>query len=334
MSFDEFGLIRKIQKIIGRPSRDVLLGIGDDAAVLKARRQNLLLTVDTLVEGVHFDFKYCRPADVGHKALAVSLSDIAAMGGQSKFALVTLGIFKSTKESAVLSLMRSLHALARREGVEIVGGNCVRSPKPFFVDVTVVGETQGMGIRRSTARAGHLVAVTGFPGDSAAGLAALQRWGGKVRSRFPKATKRHLTPEARTEFGAELGRLRLVSSLIDISDGLTSELGHLSESSGCVFHIDEGLVPRSRESETIAKALKKDAALWSLTGGEAYELLLTFPAGNLMKIWQSAKKAATPLTVIGEVGGKGEGIEWRSPLTRRRVKNAGWNHFRGVDQRR
>ncbi|MBC7107006.1 MAG: thiamine-phosphate kinase, partial [Firmicutes bacterium] len=215
----ELGLIRRISGLVGGPGPGVLRGIGDDTAVLEFAGGRLLATVDMMVEGVHFDPAFITPWQLGRKALAVNLSDIAAMGGEPLFALVSLGVGGNTDEAFVRELYEGMLAMAGPHGVRIVGGDTVRSPGGLVVDVAVLGRA-AEPVTRSGARLGDLVAVTGDLGASAAGL----RWLLREKARRPGAfvaapaedrtagrvVRRHLEPEPRLREAALLAATGLV----------------------------------------------------------------------------------------------------------------------------
>lgn len=311
----EFQLIRKINRFLGKPPKDVLIGIGDDAAVVRSPGQKLVLTVDSQIEGTHFIRKYSKPEDIGHKALAVNLSDMAAMGGTPRYALVSLGLTSKLTDAFVLSVYRGLNKLARQHGVAIIGGNIARTSGPFFLDVTLVGTVKRKAVLRSGARKSDLIAVTGDLGAAAAGLACLKR--GK---RNP-VTQRHTRPEPKVAIGKRLGESGLITSMIDISDGLASELHHLSEHSKVGFRILADQIPIHRNTQLAGKQAGKDPLKWALYGGEDYELLFTFAP----KYATDIRKVGVPYTVIGTVTGTRVEIvqgEKSRPLPKR-----GWDHF-------
>lgn len=318
----EFALIDKIRRTIGRPSRNVLIGIGDDAAVLRSPNGKLVITVDSLVEGIHFDLKYTTPIELGHKALAINLSDIAAMGAQPSFAVVSLGLGKAD-ERLVTEIYRGMRSLARKFSVDIVGGNLSRSPH-LFVDMAVIGEVR-RALTRSGARPGDIIAVTGTIGNSAAGLYTLKRWG-KVNHywRFAKA---HLLPEPRVKEGIQFSKSQGVTSLIDSSDGVASELRHIAQASGVGVLIDVEKLPISSELRRLAKKLGKEATDWALYGGEDYELLATIRKSQFSMIRRKFSYYGWKLTAIGEVIKRSGGMKLRSRGVSISLPPKGWDHF-------
>lgn len=319
----ERDLIDRIRRVTGRPGKEVAIGIGDDAAVCRPMRGGLVLTVDSLVEKVHFDTWYFHPEDVGHKALAVNLSDVAAMGGSPRYALVSLGLGKG---SAAFweGFYRGMTALARRHGVQIVGGNLSASPVRF-ADVTVVGEAPRHPFLRSGARAGDLLAVTGSLGASAAGLELLRRHGRGALKRAPSLSAAHLRPEPKLAEAAALRKAGVVRAAMDVSDGLGIDLHRLADASGVGFRIDARLIPVAAEA---SRLMGKERALrLALEGGEDYELLLAVRKADWNRAGAAVKAAKGRLTAIGEVvpARRGRTLvldeETSIPL-----RPAGWDH--------
>ena len=322
----EFELIEKLKKLLPPPSKNIFVGIGDDTLVAKPPKDRLLWTVDCLVENIHFDFGYFSPHEVGWKALAVNLSDIAAMGGKSLYALVSLVIPERVKESKVLGIYEGIKACAEWAKVDVVGGNISRGLKDFVIDVTVVGES-AQPILRSGAKMGEGVAVTGNLGLSAAGFWAFQKWGKKARKKFPTCTRQQTLPEPRIEWATNLSSLG-VSSLIDISDGLSSELNHLYEQSRVGFEIEERLLPVSDELKELCQILKKSPLDLILHGGEQYELLMTFPLSKFSSLAQSAQKYGVPFTLIGHTVSVSKKVRLRDRKGKLKpLIPHGWTHF-------
>ena len=311
----EFQLIAKIERLAGKPPADVFVGIGDDAAIVRSPGEKLVLTVDSQIEGIHFKRKLSKPEDIGWKALAVNLSDIAAMGGTPRYALVSVGLNKKLDDAFVLGVYRGILKLAKRHAVVVVGGNISRTDGPFFVDITLIGSIGKSVLSRSGAKSGDLIAVTGDLGGAAAGLACLKR--GKRN----RASRRHVRPEPRVGIGSALGDSGLITSMIDVSDGLASELHHLSRQSHVGFRILADQIPIHRDTRFAGKALKTDPLDWALYGGEDYELLFTFPVKNANAI----RKLGIPYTVIGSATGKR--VELARAGKSRKLPARGWDHF-------
>lgn len=277
----EFGLIRRIDRAVSRKrsfARDLLIGIGDDAAVWRPRAHQVA-TVDTLAEDVHFTREFCSWTDVGWKAMAVNLSDIAAMGAMPRWALVALTLPETTGVGEVKSLFRGMTQCGQRQDIHIVGGNLTRGPK-VILSVTVIGEAPASELwKRDGARQGDVIAVTGRLGEAAAGLEAL-RHGVRTGS----AVRRYRRPRPRNDLQRLLkkGRVR-VHAAIDLSDGLASDLRHVCEASDVGAQIDLGKIPVARSAVELGRRFQKDSLDWALHGGEDYELLLWMTASDFRK---------------------------------------------------
>lgn len=329
----EFQLIDRLSKKLPTVSNRVVLGVGDDAAVLKPPTGKLLLTVDALVEGIHFDFKFCEPSEVGRKALAVNESDIVAMGGKASAALVSLGVSNHVPESVLEQIYEGMADYAREQSIDVVGGNITLSPERLMLSVSLLGECLGEPITRSGACPGDIVFLSGPVGESAAGLALLKKKGRAVRSIFPNLTAHYLTPKARTDLVEILVRGNRVSSLIDISDGLSSELWHLAQASNVGFLINEANLPVSTELKKASVETGHSIRNWQLSGGEDYELLGTCPAQNWDSLQKDAKKSGGCLVQIGNVLPASQGVKLREtngneiPIT-----PTGWNHLAALER--
>ena len=311
----------KTQKAWGR----LIIGIGDDTTAWRTDTTIQLATVDSLVQGVHFALTNTTWKELGWKSLAVNLSDIAAMGGLPHYALVSLGLPGNTEVEDVIALYRGMIELANQFGVTIVGGDTVSSPF-LFISITVLGSTGNESnnlLRRSSAKPGDKIAVTGYLGTSAAGLEMLTkhlRFNPKTTAQLKKA---HLKPYPRiTE-----GRLLIEKGVkcgMDISDGLVGDLTHICQESHVGALINTDLVP---VSPTVKSCFGEQALELALTGGEDYELLFT--AGT--RVMSRIKKAIQyPMTIIGEITaeqiGKVNLIDsHREPVNTRKTS---WDHFR------
>ncbi len=317
----EFELIDRFFASLGAVRPDVVAGVGDDAALLQVPTgQELVTCVDTLVEGRHFPAN-SDAYDIGWRSLAVNLSDLAAMGATPTWALLALTL-PSMDEEWLDGFARGLGKLAQDAGVALVGGDTTRGP--LTVSVTALGLVPtGTALRRSGARVGDLVYVTGWPGDAAAGLAVLEgRLQGQGANRGALERKfRH--PEPRLAFGQ--GLRGVAHACIDVSDGLAQDLGRLAAASGVGAIIRARELPLSRALYTLAG--EEAARGYALAGGDDYELLFTAPASARAQIGALAAKAGAPAChCIGEiVAGKGVrvwGERGELPVPR------GWDHFR------
>lgn len=269
----EFPFIEAIARSArGKGSRrGVVLGIGDDAARLRLRR-DAIVTVDSLVEGVHFRRTWLEPAELGRRAFRVAVSDVAACGADARFVLLALAAPSSYPARNALALVRGLIDDAARAGAHLVGGNVCRSPV-LSLAVTVVGEAGPRVLTRDSARIGDTVYVTGRLGGAAAAVRHLRRpprtaASSEGRRRAPPLAP-YTKPPVRLDVGRSLARLRAIGALIDVSDGLVQDLGHICERSGVSAEIDPRAVP-------VARGASLEDALF---GGDDYELLFTARPG-------------------------------------------------------
>jgi thiamine-monophosphate kinase len=322
MHGDEQSLIERFFRPLGGARGDVPLGIGDDAAVLHpAPGFELVVTTDALIEGAHF-LAGADPRSLGHRALAVNLSDIAAMGATPCWATLALALPVSD-ESWLQPFCTGFAALLSRHCVSLVGGNLARGA--LNITVQLIGQARaGQAVRRSGALPGHMLALTGTVGDAAAGL-ALHR--GQLQSGHPSVAtelcQRFEYPQARVAFGAQLGAL--AHAAIDISDGLWRDAGRLLAQSGCGAVIDAERLPLSRALRTAAG----DAAAlrYALHGGEDYELLIAFPASNWEPLQALAAATDTPLAHIGDCT-EARSLRLICAGVETTVAEAGFDHFR------
>ena len=263
----EFQLIERLLKRLG-PGRRAILGPGDDCAILRPTRARQLLTIDSMVEDVHFKLAWGTPEALGARALTVNLSDIAAMGGKPTVCVVNLAVRDGLGLRFFDRMYQGLGRAAARAEVEVVGGNVTRAGA-LAITVALLGEVRGAALRRDAARPGDTIYVTGTLGDAAAGLRILS---GRLRARAA-ARKfligRFLQPTARLKAGLGLARIKPAPAAIDLSDGLWQDLGHILERSGVGAEIDASALPLSAAYRAV---IGDDPAL-ALGGGEDYELL-------------------------------------------------------------
>jgi thiamine-monophosphate kinase len=319
-------------KDLSRVDKRVLVGIGDDAAVIQSPgdsgERDLLACCDLMVEGVHFRAEWAPPRLLGAKALAVNLSDIAAMGGVPKFAMVSVALPHKFSTEFIDEVFRGLFDLAEASGVSIIGGDTSSSPDSFFIDVSVIGEcATGKAITRGGANIGDSIYVSGSLGASALGLSLLEeglRLGDG--SDFQDALLKHLKPEPRLSLGRALGEAGLATAMIDISDGLSTDLWHLLDESKCGAVIDAGAIPiadcvsRSSQRELTANPLQL-----ALNSGEEYELLFTVTRENAANIEQLSNALVVPITRIGEVVASG-GLQLETGDRLESLPRSGYEH--------
>jgi thiamine-monophosphate kinase len=328
----EFPLIDRLAQIIAIDRADILVGIGDDVAVLDPGGDELLLaTVDNQVAGVHFLRHVSTPYQVGRRALAINLSDIAAMGGQPQFALVSLVLPRDTEVAWVEDLYRGLRAEADSYGVAIVGGNMARSPESICVDVTLLGRVKRKHLLlRSGARPGDRVLVTGQLGEAAAGLQlALEPELSLASAEREPLLRRYLTPTPRLPESAVMAQSGRVTAMIDISDGLSSDVGHICEQSGVGVRLWVDALPISSAVRRVAELTGTPWWQLALAGGEDFELCFTAPPDAVGALTAAVRQeTGTPVTVIGEVLPAEHGRLLVLPDGQEAsLEPGGWEHF-------
>jgi thiamine-monophosphate kinase len=286
------------------------LGIGDDAAVIGQQQgRETVITADLLVEDIDFRLNTTTPWLLGYKALAVSLSDIAAMGARPRYALLSIGLPQNIWNSDFVDAMYDgFFALAESYNVALIGGDVSRTPERIVIDSIVLGETpRSLAVRRSGARPGDHIFVTGALGGAAAGLRLLER-GSRLRRKHPRSPHyravenllfRQLRPEPRVRWGMALGEERLATAMIDISDGLSSDLAHLCRSSRVGAIIDASRIPIDPPVINLCGRRALDPLLLALDGGEDFELLFTVHPRDLS--WLPREVGGVPVTYIGDV---------------------------------
>ena len=308
----ELGERGAIDRILGKlPAlpTGIVVGPGDDAAVVDVERGALqVLTTDALVEGVHFDLRFSSPADVGYKALAVNVSDVAAMGGTPAFALLSLMLPESCTTSTLDGLVDGLLEMASEARVTLAGGNITRSPGPLVVDVTVTGSVrQRRVLQRSGAAAGAKLYVSGTIGAAAAGLGWLRahRMADPIAgppAQLVDCVQRHRRPAPRFKLGALLGRNKAASACMDLSDGLADAVQQIANASGTGAVVDAALLPLHSGAAAWFSSQGLDPVIESLRGGDDYELLFAVPSkvkGRLRHVASLVKGLS--LTHIGEL---------------------------------
>jgi len=337
----EFELIEAVRRRLPRAGPRVALGSGDDAAVTVPGGATAT-SVDALVDGVHFRRRWSGLAQIGHKALAVALSDLAAMGAEAGEAYVALGVPEDLDEDGCLELLDGMAALASRTGATLAGGDVTRAPA-LTLATTVVGHAPGAEdfVTRAGARPGDALVLSGELGGAAAGLLLLEArssfqpdrgrkddsgrggpWDPETRSSFHppcgrnddragRAITRQLEPLPRLAAGAALARAG-ATAMIDLSDGLGGDAAHLAAASGARLRIDAGSLPLQDGVAELAEAAGRDPLELAASGGEDYELLAALPPGRLEAATEAVEATGTRLTPVGEVVA-GEGVEIRLP---------------------
>jgi thiamine-monophosphate kinase len=309
MDIGERELIARIRSRLPPPPPSLLVGIGDDAAVVDVDRGSLaVLTTDALVEGVHFDRRFSTPRDIGYKALAVNVSDIAAMGAAPRFALLSLMLPEQFNASEVDALLDGLIEIARATGVALAGGNVTRSPGPLVVDVALTGAVKPRRLlMRSGGRAGDQLYVTGTLGAAAAGLGWLRAHASASGAEadddeIRDCVARHRRPAPRARLGALLGRTRAASACMDLSDGLADAVRQVAQSSGTGATVDASQLPIHPGADRWFRAQGRDSIAAAIAGGDDYELLFAVSrrAGGRLRLVRSQGRGV-PITRIGEL---------------------------------
>lgn len=330
----EFALIDRLRRKLASSSGhrpDVIVGNGDDAAVVDAGGGRCwVLTCDVQVQGVHFPAG-ASGISVGQKALSVNVSDVAAMGGTPLYALVSLGVRADTPVAFLEEVYEGINARAARWGVAVLGGNVSRTEGPLFIDIFVAGRAErDQLLLRSGARPGDHVLVTGFLGDAVAGLHLAGHPELKVRDEARTAlTFAQLRPVARVEEGKAVAALKLATAMMDVSDGLAGDLGHICEASGVGAVVWEQELPISPAALELAAAARVRPEEWALRGGEDYQLLLTAPVEAVPALQKAVREAgALPLTPVGEIVPAGEGLRLKRGENLFPLEGGGWDHLK------
>jgi thiamine-monophosphate kinase len=323
---NEFELIDQIRGRFGRRGDRVLRGSGDDAAVTRADGLNVT-SVDVFVEGVHFRLATTSLHDLGHKCLAASLSDLAAMGADPGEAYIAIGLPEHVEPEELPELADGAEALAEDVGVTICGGDLTRSEE-LFVAVTVIGHAAHASdlIGREGARPGDLVGVTGALGGAGAGLLLLDRKLGGLDTLIGEALlARHLRPRPRLDAGRALASAG-VRAMIDVSDGIASDAQRVAEASGVAIEVRLDRLPLDEGVATVAQAAGIDAVELAATAGEDYELLFAAPEDAAASVESAAEGAGLPVTWIGRAE-RGGGVRLLDEAGRPRELR-GWDHLR------
>lgn len=300
----EFGLIDRLAAALPADARattsSVALDIGDDAAIWRPHAsRDQVISTDALIESVHFRLDWTSWEDLGHKALAVNLSDLAAMGASPVLAVVTLGLRGDEQVVDLEAMYRGMGALAARHGVVIAGGDIVKSPERRMISVTAIGDVEtGRALLRSGARAGDVIGVTGTIGASAAGLRILEQpHNYQTRTTAPKLIAAHLRPEPRIEAGRLLVE-HGASAAMDLSDGLVGDLPKILVASGVSAVIEEEALPVIAASRALFSDSWRELALH---GGEDYELVFTMARDQFASFRAAAERQGITVTAIGSI---------------------------------
>lgn len=330
----EFGLIDRIEAVLGEPANDELVsGIGDDAAVYRISDDRAhVVTTDGLIEGVHFDLSFMPVEYLGAKSLTVNISDVVAMNAEPKWATVMLGVPGHVSVEMIEDFYRGAKKVCDAYGVTIIGGDTTGS-RQLTVSVTVIGEapTESIVFRRG-AQPGDLLCVTGDLGSAFAGLRVLLRQRVELQEQgddfkpnlddYRYVINRNLTPTARLGFVRSLKQVGVLPrAMIDVSDGLASEVNHLAGKSGCGAIVHAAKIPMHAQTKTVAREMDESPVHFALNGGEDYELLFALAPDDLEKL------PAGSATTIGEFVEDGSVSLIRENGESERLPASSWDHF-------
>jgi thiamine-monophosphate kinase len=328
----EFGLIARIDALLKREgvqAPGVSLGIGDDTASFRARPgHEILVTCDCVVEGRHFLSRHISPVNLGRRSMMLNISDIGAMGGQPLYALISLGLKNETPVQDIENLYRGFLLELNPFGASIIGGNLTKSGNGIFIDITLIGEVEeGRAVRRSGARPGDVILVTGYPGQSAAGLALLLE---SLASEDQALVKAYNNPSHRAREGRAVALTGCATAMIDTSDGFVGDLGHICEESRVGALLNQEKFPLSDDLRKAAQKLKKEPWQFFLGDSDDYQLIITCRPEHVERVRSAI--AATyegPVTQVGEVTTAEQGVRVvLADGSERALSAKGWDHFR------
>lgn len=331
----EFEWIARIRAGIPDAALGVVIGPGDDCAAVEGRDGHwTLLTIDALVDGRHFHREWIDPVTLGRRLVAINASDVAAMGGSPRWALLSLVVPPQLADPWIEGVARGASAALRELGATLVGGNLSSTSEAIVADLALIGEVESDRVlRRSAATPGDVVAVTGELGAAALGLAVRSRGAPKSQDEFA-IVRRYLEPRPRVAEGRVLSGCAGVGAAIDVSDGLLADLGHVCAASGVGAEVDVPRLPIGEATRTLAAQLGIEPADLALSGGEDYELLFTARPGTFAEIAAAIRRdTGTVVQAVGRIV-DGGGVRAVGPDGREhRPASFGWDHFRGTEPR-
>jgi thiamine-monophosphate kinase len=330
----EFGLIERIDELLRRESVQtpgLTLGIGDDtASFLPHAGYEVLVTCDCMVEGRHYLPQHITPLELGRRAMVLNISDIGAMGGKPLYALVSLGLRADTPVSDVVAMYRGFVAELNPFGASIIGGNLTKSGDSPFIDITLIGEVEhGKTVRRSTAKVGDAILVTGYPGQSAAGLQLLLQVERMEGLHDHPLVRAYNTPSHRAREGRAIAQSGCVTAMIDTSDGFLGDLGHICKESAVGAELIRENLPISEDLRQAAQKLGQDPYDLVLKDSDDYELIITCSPDHVDQIYSAVSSLSdVPVTEVGRITDVARQITLiLSDGTQRGIKPAGWDHF-------
>lgn len=334
----EFELIERLARSLNKPGAKVIVGIGDDAAVIDVGTPDyLLFTTDMLVENVHFSRDYATGYQIGWRAMTANISDIAAMGGIPGVAAVSLGVAGEAEVNWAEDLYKGMQELATKYGVDIIGGDTVSSPQ-IIINIALTGKVSISNLSlRSHAQLCDLILTTGDFGGSTAGLEILQKTAGSKQSAVGSLStndvdyvvKRHLTPEPRIDASQIIARHPLCHALTDSSDGLASDLRNIGLASGVGAKVYAAQIPIHEATRKVAESANKNPLEFALHGGEDYELVFTMPSDAALDVKAEVEeKINLPVSIIGEIVPKKQGVTLNYPDGKTEtLTRFGYDHF-------
>jgi len=324
----EFGLIARIAEAVGAGQEPVVVGIGDDAAVLEAPSAGyLLVTTDVCLEGQHFRRQWLTASQIGWRATAAALSDIAAMGGEALAVFVSAGLSPREEVAFAEQLICTVHEAATEYGATLAGGDTCASPHGICLDVVAVGQAQQPWLR-STAQPGDVLLVTGTLGEAVAALHLLEAGSVQNADGLPPALRdRFARPTPQFAVVRCLQQLSQPPGAIDISDGLVQDAAHVAEASGVALTVQAAQIPVADACRQVAADADAAPLQWALTGGEEYELLLTLPRDLVEQALSLVEAEGVELTEIGFVTA-GAGVTVVDADGKQiELDRTGWDHF-------
>ncbi len=331
---NEREIIAHFAKLAATGGPGLIQGIGDDCAVVQKDDSSVwLLTMDTLVESVHFDCSWHPPEKLGRKAVSVNVSDIAAMGGKPAFILLSVGLPPDFDPQWFDAFSRGVTSACREYGCFVIGGDTVCSPERLHFTLTVIGEAEARKVvYRTGAQPEDTIWVSGELGLAAAGLALFTTGTGGEDPAFEKLMEAHLNPQARVEFGYRLADLGCVHAMMDLSDGLATDLAHLCKRSEVGARIIAATLPKGKGISSAAEITGNDPHQWAIGGGEDYELLFTAHPQDSERILRLAKECNLDLFQVGTIhSGRGVTLVRNDATGHPRefsVAYEGYDHFK------
>ncbi|NJC27152.1 thiamine-phosphate kinase [Neolewinella antarctica] len=332
----EFGLIEHLTKNFKTRQKTTILGVGDDAAIIDTGGpEQLVVSTDMLVEGIHFDFAYTPLKHLGYKSVSVNVSDICAMNARPQQITVSIAISNRFSVEALDEFYEGVRAACDKYGVDLIGGDTTSSLKGLIISVTAIGRAPAERItRRSTAKVGDIICVTGHLGSAYLGLQLLERekevylanpdMQPEMKEENKELYAAILRPEARTDMVDLFAKNNIIpTAMIDVSDGLASEIFHICKASGVGAILEEGNIPIKQEAQLQALEFNMDPVTVALSGGEDYELLFTIDPKDLEKV-----RFLPNIYISGEIVAKEDGVKLHTVGGNiHPVRAQGWEHF-------